>query len=158
MVILGSDKASDYHIFGREVRAMADGEVIDVYDQYPDEFADNPREPFEQRNARLKQHMIEKGQDPSKLSGNFVFIDHGNGEYARYCHLRDDIPVKVGDKVKQGDVIGYVGNSGQSMEPHLHLELLDSVDYLTANGLPIVFTNLDLAHALESPSFGEKIR
>jgi hypothetical protein len=42
------------------------------------------------------------------------------------------------------------------MEPHLHLELLDSADYLTANGLPIVFSNLNLARALESPSFGEK--
>jgi hypothetical protein len=156
MVIMGSDDVSDYYIYGREVMAMADGTVIEVSDRYPDEFAANPREPADQRNARLKQHLIDKGETPGKITSNFVLIDHGNGEYARYCHLRQEIPVKVGDVVEQGDVIGYVGNSGQSMEPHLHLELLDSADYLTANGLPIVFSNLDLARALESPGFGEK--
>jgi hypothetical protein len=156
MVIMGSDHASDYYVYGREVRAMADGKVLEVNDGYPDEFADNPHEPADQRTARLKQHLIDEGENPGVILSNFVFIDHGNGEYARYCHLREDIPVKAGDEVKQGDVIGYVGNSGQSMEPHLHLELLDSADYLTANGLPIVFANLDLIHALESPSFGEK--
>jgi hypothetical protein len=156
MVIMGSDDASDYLIYGREVMAMAGGTVIEVYDRFPDEFAANPHEPADQRIARLKQHLIDKGEDPGNITSNFVLIDHGNGEYARYCHLRQEIPVKAGDVVEQGDVIGYVGNSGQSMEPHLHLELLDSADYLTANGLPIVFSNLNLARALESPSFGEK--
>jgi hypothetical protein len=156
MVIMGSEDVSDYYIYGREVRAMADGKVLEVNDAYPDEFAANPREPAVQRTARLKQHLTDKGEDPGVIMSNFVFIDHGNGEYARYCHLREEIPVKAGDEVKQGDVIGYVGNSGQSMEPHLHLELLDSADYVTANGLPIVFANLDLTCALESPSFGEK--
>jgi hypothetical protein len=156
MVIMGSSKASDYYIFGREVRAIADGKVLAVSDRYPDEFASNPQEPFNKRDERLKQHLIEKGMSPDIPSGNYVLIDHGNGEYARYCHLREKVLVKVGDRVERGSVIGYVGNSGQSMEPHLHLELLDSPDIKVANGLPIVFSNLNLTRALESPSFGEK--
>jgi murein DD-endopeptidase MepM/ murein hydrolase activator NlpD len=131
--------------------------VLEVSDRYPDEFASNPQEHFSKRIERLKQHLIEKGVGSDNIQGgNYVFIDHENGEYARYCHLLEEIPVKAGDRVAQGDVIGYVGNSGQSMEPHLHLELLDSPDIYTANGLPIVFSNLDLSRALDSPSFGEK--
>jgi len=157
MVIMGSDKAADYWIFGRPVRAIADGVVLEVDNRYPDEFASNPREDFNARNEQLKQHLIEQGADPGSIpGGNYVFIDHGNGEYARYCHLRENIPVKAGDQVKRGDVIGYVGNSGQSMEPHLHLELLDSPDIPTANGLPFAFGNLDLSRALDSPSFGAR--
>jgi len=157
MVIMGSDKASDYWIFGRPVRAIADGTVLEIENRFPDEFAANPREPFSQRIERLKAYLVENGTSPDSIpEGNFVFIDHGNGEYARYCHLREEILTKAGDRVKRGDVIGYVGNSGQSMEPHLHLELLDSPDFLTANGLPIVFSNLDLSRALDSPSIGEK--
>jgi len=157
MVVMGSDKAPDYYIYGREVRAIAKGRVIEVSDRYPDEFAANPQEHFGKRNERLKQKLIEQGVSPDSIPvGNYVFIDHGNGEYARYCHLREEIPVKAGDLVEQGEVIGFVGNSGDSMEPHLHLELLDSPDMNAANGLPIVFDNLGLTSALDSPFFGKK--
>lgn len=157
MVIMGSDKVSDYYIFNREVLAIADGKVLEVSNGYPDEFAGNPQEPITKRNERLKKHLLNKANSIVKIpDANFVFIDHGNCEFARYCHLQENITVKPGDTVKQGDVIGYVGNSGFSMEPHLHLELLDSPDYKTANGLPIVFCDLNLANALESPGFGMK--
>jgi hypothetical protein len=157
MVIGGSEVAADYYIYGREVRALAAGEVLEISDRYPDEFAADPREPFQARNERLRQHLIAKGADPDDLPGsNFVLIDHGQGEFARYCHLRDEILVEAGERVEKGQVIGYVGNSGQSTEPHLHLELLDSPDIHAANGLPIIFANLDLSRALDSPALREK--
>jgi len=53
-------------------------------------------------------------------------------------------------------MIGSIGNSGQSMDPHLHLELLDAPDIDTANGLPIVFVNPNPVRALESPSVGDR--
>ena len=55
--------------------------------------------------------------------GNLVEIDHGNGVTTRYGH-HDELKVRVGDFVKQGDVIGLMGNSGRSTGPHVHLEVL----------------------------------
>lgn len=52
--------------------------------------------------------------------GNSVLIDHGNGYYTRYAHMTNKIPVKVGQTVKKGDIIGYMGNSGSSTGTHLH--------------------------------------
>lgn len=53
--------------------------------------------------------------------GMQVIIDHGNGEETMYGHL-SDFNVKVGDKVRQGDIIGAVGSTGLSTGPHLHWE------------------------------------
>ena len=55
--------------------------------------------------------------------GNLVEIDHGNGVTTRYGH-HDELKVQVGEFVKQGDVIGLMGNSGRSTGPHVHLEVL----------------------------------
>lgn len=53
------------------------------------------------------------------FSGNCVYIEHGQGVTSFYAHM-DEIDVKVGDKVVQGQVIGKVGNTGRSTGPHLH--------------------------------------
>ena len=58
--------------------------------------------------------------------GNFVKIKHKNGYYTLYAHLKcNSIPVKIGNKIKQGDVIGYMGNTGHSFGAHLHFEVRD---------------------------------
>lgn len=54
--------------------------------------------------------------------GNLVVIDHGHGRVTRYGHLKK-ILVKPGQKVKRGDVIGLLGNTGQSTGPHVHYEV-----------------------------------
>jgi len=58
----------------------------------------------------------------SGSAGNRVELDHGFGYKTRYLHM-SKIDVQVGQKVKRGDVIGYVGNTGLSMAPHLHYEV-----------------------------------
>jgi len=55
--------------------------------------------------------------------GNNIVIDHGYGYKTLYAHLSSE-NVKVGQKVRRGDVIGYVGNTGKSTAPHLHYEVI----------------------------------
>jgi len=55
--------------------------------------------------------------------GNVVYISHGNDVMTRYGHL-SGFAVRVGQEVQRGDVIGYVGNTGRSLGPHLHYEVL----------------------------------
>lgn len=59
----------------------------------------------------------------NKYNGNYVFIQHGNGIVTKYLHFSKRA-VKKGQKVKQGQVIGYVGSTGMSQAPHLHYEFL----------------------------------
>lgn len=54
--------------------------------------------------------------------GNYVVIEHSDGTTALYAHQQQYI-IKVGDKVEQGQTIGYVGSTGNSTGPHLHIEL-----------------------------------
>jgi murein DD-endopeptidase MepM/ murein hydrolase activator NlpD len=54
--------------------------------------------------------------------GNFIVIRHKHGFYTRYAHLLN-FNVKTGQRVEQGDVIGYIGNTGRSTGPHLHYEV-----------------------------------
>jgi murein DD-endopeptidase MepM/ murein hydrolase activator NlpD len=58
-----------------------------------------------------------------RAGGNTVMINHGFGFETKYCHL-DQILVSKGKKVKRGDYIGTVGNTGKSMAPHLHYEVI----------------------------------
>ena len=59
----------------------------------------------------------------NKYNGNYVFIQHGNGIITKYLHFSKRA-VKKGQRVKQGQVIGYVGSTGMSEAPHLHYEFL----------------------------------
>lgn len=73
--------------------------------------------------------------------GNFIKIKHENGYYTLYAHLKyNSIPVKIGDKVKRGDVIGYMGNTGHSLGAHLHFEVrnkndikIDPTDFISSD-------------------------
>jgi murein DD-endopeptidase MepM/ murein hydrolase activator NlpD len=54
--------------------------------------------------------------------GKMVEIDHGFGYKTRYAHMHD-FNVRIGQNIKRGDLIGYVGNTGLSTAPHLHYEV-----------------------------------
>jgi murein DD-endopeptidase MepM/ murein hydrolase activator NlpD len=82
--------------------------------------------------------------DPvSAVAGNCVVIDHGNGECTALMHLqKGSVSVKVGDRVKQGQVLGRLGSSGDSFGPHLHLQLMAGPRLFVDPSLPMRFTNL----------------
>jgi murein DD-endopeptidase MepM/ murein hydrolase activator NlpD len=144
-------KFSDYYAYGADVRAAADGRVIAVETAQP-ENPDMMRKPTESQDAyaaRVQQNqaaLLAKGT--SGLAGNYVMIDHGGGEYSLYAHMRPgSVRVHVGDQVRGGDVIGALGSSGNSTEPHLHFQLCDKPDPLMCAGIPINFTGIEIPWA-----------
>lgn len=96
--------------------------------------------------ARLIKNKIqfeEIKKNPQQLAGNMVTIQ-GDGIYALYAHLRpNSTKVKVGDRVRAGDIIGEVGHSGNSTMPHLHFQLMDGEDPLKAKGVPCEFRSYE---------------
>jgi murein DD-endopeptidase MepM/ murein hydrolase activator NlpD len=77
-------------------------------------------------------------------AGNYVVLDIGEGRYAVYAHLQPGaVLVKVGEKVKRGQVIGLIGNSGISDAPHLHFHVGNSKEIFGGEGLPFVFERFD---------------
>jgi len=79
--------------------------------------------------------------------GNHVRIDHGFGYVSIYAHM-DNISVRRGNRVKRGDIIGYVGSSGRSVAPHLHYEIskdgkkIDPINFYHGNLSPSEYKNL----------------
>lgn len=81
--------------------------------------------------------------------GNYVKIKHDNGYYTLYGHIAyNTVKVKVGDKVKRGQVIGYLGNTGESYGAHLHFEVRDKND-VRIN--PTQYVDADLPKEVELP-------
>lgn len=117
----------DHFSYGAPVHATADGAVAFVHDGMPED---------------QEVGLDEIRKETLTLYGNSVVIDHGNGEFSRFGHLQTgSVAVKVGDRVKAGQVIGRVGNSGASLFPHLHYELVTGVPF-DSEGLPSAFVDL----------------
>jgi murein DD-endopeptidase MepM/ murein hydrolase activator NlpD len=72
-----------------------------------------------------------------EADGNSVILDLGEQHYAMYAHMQPGrIQVRVGQRVGAGQLIGLVGNSGNSVAPHLHFQMSDRPSSLASNGLP----------------------
>ena len=83
--------------------------------------------------------IIKRADNRSSGYGKHIRIDHGYGYVSLYAHL-SKYKVRRGQKVKRGDIIGYVGNSGRSIGPHLHYEILK--DNKKINPLNFYYGNL----------------
>lgn len=135
---------SKYYIYHKEVLAIGDGVIIDIGDKFPESKMSDPNITEESRFELFKQ-LTQKIGGVNAFCGNYIFIDHENGEYSFYAHLSENtICIAKGDRVKQGDIIAKVGNTGNSTDPHLHFQLMDSPVIFKANGLPIMFKNIKL--------------
>ena len=72
----------------------------------------------------IKNINVNTSNQPTN-PGNMVRIDHGNGFQTRYLHLAyDTVSVNVGDKVSRGQILGFMGNTGNAFGAHLHFEVL----------------------------------
>ena len=94
---------------------------------------------YEARSMAAQNEMLAQG--PSAVAGNYVVLHHPDGEFGFYGHLRQgSLEVEVGDRVERGQLLGQVGMSGNTTEPHLHFHLTDGEDFLYARGLPVRFS------------------
>lgn len=137
-------KLADYGIWGADILAMGDGTVAVIGDKFPEVRMSDPAVfSAPGYTATLLKELSGTIGFTNAVAGNYVVIDHGNGEFSVYCHMKEgSLRVNPGDKVKKSQVIGQVGNTGNSGAPHLHFQLMDSADFLTANGLPMMFENV----------------
>lgn len=120
------DQLANYPYFGAAVYSATAGKVVGVLDGLPE----------------TPPGSLPKGITAQQAGGNHVVVDIGHGRYAFYAHFQPgSIRVRVGQKVKVGEVIGQLGNSGNSDGPHLHFHLMDGPGPLASNGLPYRFSN-----------------
>ncbi|MHA1186615.1 MAG: M23 family metallopeptidase [Candidatus Heimdallarchaeota archaeon] len=134
-----------FSYYGKEIIAIGDGVVVDCYDGVPN----NPKSLNTLPQEKLLELISTSGYEAT-VAGNYVIIQHENNEYSFYAHIiKGEVKVKKGDKVKQGQVIGLLGNSGNSTGPHLHFHLMNDSGIFTGRGLPCHFTNITNAMLID---------
>ncbi|MFN2393300.1 MAG: M23 family metallopeptidase [Pyrinomonadaceae bacterium] len=117
---------ADFFGFGANLYAAGNGKIVAAVDDKPD-------------NRSFDESQL--ATNPMVLWGNYLVIDHQNGEYSIYGHIKQgSAKVKAGEMVKQNQIIAQIGASGSANIPHLHYELQNGAD-TKAEGLPSYFRN-----------------
>jgi peptidase M23-like protein len=135
------DHNSSYFCYDAPIYSVADGTVVEATDG----LAENT--PHSGKYA-VDINFVNAG-------GNHVVVDIGDNRYVFYAHMRPgSLKVKVGERVKAGQVLGHVGNSGSSTEPHLHMHVIDRPSFLAGNGVPYEIAHFQASNsttAIEKP-------
>lgn len=117
-----------FYCYEQPILAPADGVVSEMLDGAPDS-------PISRRR-RISCLAPD-------LRGNYILLHHGGDLYTLLAHLKaNSLRVTIGQRVKRSDILAACGNSGNSSEPHLHLQLQQGADFYTAPGLPMPFENI----------------
>jgi murein DD-endopeptidase MepM/ murein hydrolase activator NlpD len=129
---------ADYLAYDAPLLAVADGTVAAVV--------------FDKKDATPQ--VITPDQSFEELGGNYVIIDIGDGNFAFYAHmLLGSASVKVGDKVTRGQVIGRLGNSGNTTEAHLHFHVTRAPVPLSADNVPFEIDRFIFAGSVDGERF-----
>jgi hypothetical protein len=133
----------NYKIYGSEIHSVADGVVTEIKDGIP------------QNVPNAEKYVVPITLET--IGGNHVIVDIGGGRFAFYAHMQPgSLRVKVGDHVKTGDVLGLVGNTGNSSEPHLHFDICDASSMLACEGLPYAFASFEVTGDASGEGAGMK--
>ncbi len=124
--------------FGQPVYAVAPGRVVRIRQWQRDHWS---RTSPPALLYLVIESMVRELFGAGRVIGNHVVVDHGDGRYALYAHLRrGSVDVRPGQHVRSGEQIARCGNSGNSSEPHLHFQVMDRSRPAFAAGLPFRFT------------------
>ena len=136
--LLSSEPVERFVAFGRPILAPADGVVVQVHDGEIDHEA-------RRSQLTLVPYMLGQAgrlrQGVPGIAGNYLTIElRDSGAYIALAHLRaGSIRVALGEAVKVGQQVAECGNSGNSTQPHVHLQVMDSPDLAMAQGVPMAF-------------------
>lgn len=120
------DENESYFCYNQPIYSVAAGKVVDMADGLPENVPHSGK------------YAI--SIDFNNAAGNHVVVEIAPNRYVLYAHMRPGtVQVKVGDMVKVGDLLGHVGNTGSSTEPHLHMHIDDRPSFLAGNGVPYEF-------------------
>lgn len=126
-------KKENWYGYGTAIYATAEGAITSAVNDVPEN---------DYKGKEVVYADIPKGELYKGLGGNYVVIDHGNGEFSFYAHMQPgSVLVKAGDHVKQGQPIGKLGFAGDAFIPHLHYQLMNTADVLRTEGLPSYFNS-----------------
>jgi Peptidase family M23 len=115
-----------YYPYGQPVLAVADGRVVTARDGLPDNTPGHGESFHPAVPITLET-----------VAGNTITLDLGGGQFAYYMHLQPGtLRVKLGDRVRRGQLIARIGASGDAREPHLHFEVTTSSKLLAGEGVP----------------------
>lgn len=93
----------------------------------------------------LRQDSDVGGANPKyRKAQNYVILRHDDDTFAEYCHLKQNgVLVRLGQKVKAGEPIGFSGDTGFRSGPHLHFAVFQTVDGQTRRSLPVRFKTVN---------------
>ncbi len=132
-----------YFCYHDTLYAVADGIVLATRDTLPE------------NNGNQK---IVTFSAPIDYAGNYMIIDIGSGNYAMYAHCsKNQVFVKAGDTVHEGQALALLGNSGNSDAPHLHFEIGDAPDFFMCNGVPFVLKKYTKIGEIQAPDPGNPV-
>jgi hypothetical protein len=136
--LVSTEPVERFVAFGQPLLAPVAGRVASVHDGEADHVA--RRSPLARVPYALTQAARARA-GAGALAGNHLVLEvAAGGGYVLLAHLRaGSIDVEVGDAVVPGQQLAACGNSGNSTQPHLHLQAMDAADALTARGLPMSF-------------------
>lgn len=125
------DKLEDHYSFGEPVYAPASARVAHTIWDMPD-----------MAPGQIPDPAMMQG-DARRVLGNAVALSHRKGEFSYMAHLQQgSLQVRVGDHIRRGTLLGFVGNSGHSPGPHLHYHLMNGPNLYTDQGLPVQFSQV----------------
>ncbi|MEU4564302.1 M23 family metallopeptidase [Actinoplanes sp. NPDC023936] len=125
-----------YPCFGAPVLSMAPGTVVRVTDRQRDH---RSRDTWPALIWMMTvEAFLRELAGVSGILGNHIIVEHDDGTYAVYAHLRrGSAAVRAGERVPAGRQLAAVGNTGNTSEPHLHVQLMDAPRPTAAAGVPM---------------------
>ena len=136
--VLATEPVQRFFAFGQPILAPAAGRIVSVHDGEEDHVA--RRSQFTLAAYMLTQASRVRG-GAGAIAGNHVVLELADGGgYVVLAHLRaGSLRVGQGESVAAGQELAACGNSGNSTQPHLHIQVMDSADGYHARGLPMAF-------------------